>query len=161
MCLKLNAGEIDRLHRARVSGAGDPKEGVQQEFRQIVLDRTKSYLASGARHQVSVSHLDGALPLFVRTPPLANYLDRFPHSCCRARNRFTGQGNYVEPDHQRTQVTILRQNGDGPLRSAGDFARCVRDQYTGGSLVLSSLVRGPNSPANQRYLVYESPGSTA
>jgi hypothetical protein len=157
--LKLNAGEIDRLHRARVSGARDPQESVQQEFRQIVLDRTKSYLASGAQDtKPQFLTLMQHSPLFVRTPPLGNYLERFPAIPLAGAESFLywSKETYAwNPMISVTQVTIVRNNGDGPLPEVLVISRDVfATRYTGGSLVLSSLVRGPNLPANQRYLVY-------
>ena len=54
-----------------------------------------------------------------------------------------------------TQVTILRSSGEGPLPGGALISRDIfSTRYTGGSLVLSSLLRDPGSPKQQRYLVY-------
>jgi hypothetical protein len=157
--LKLNAAEIERLHRAGVAGSRDSKESVQQEFRQIVLDRTKSYLASGAQEtKAQFLTLMQHSPQLVRTAPLANYLELFPWAPLPGAESFLywSKETYAwNPMISVTQVTILRNSGDGPLPEVLVISRDVfTTRYTGGSLVLSSLVRAPSSPANQRYLVY-------
>ena len=54
-----------------------------------------------------------------------------------------------------TQVTILRNDSDEALPEVLVVSRDIfATRYTGGSLVLSSLIRDPNAPPNRRYLVY-------
>ena len=78
--LKLNPDEIERLHRARAAGTpADANERVQREFRQVVLDRAKIYLASGALESKDQFHAFMQHSPFVRrVPHLVNYLKRYP-----------------------------------------------------------------------------------
>ena len=157
--LKLNGGEIERLQRARRSGAGDPKERVRQEFRQIVLERATGYLASGAVDaKPQFLTLMEHSPFVARMPQLASYLERFPTASLAGAESFLywSKETYAwSPMISVTQVTIVRNSGDGPLPEVLVVSRDVfATRYTGGSLVLTSLVRDPALPSNQRYLVY-------
>jgi hypothetical protein len=54
-----------------------------------------------------------------------------------------------------THLTIVRNSGDGPLPEVLVISRDIfSSRYTGGSLVLTALVRDPSSPPTQRYVVY-------
>jgi len=157
--LKLNANEIERLHRASASRAGVPSDTVQQEFRQIVLERTKNFLADGTQEtKPQFLTLMQNSPLVLRTPPLANYLERYPAAPLAGAESFLywSKETYAwNPMISVTQVTILRSSGEGPLPEVLVISRDIfSTRYTGGSLVLSSLVRDPTSPKQQRYLVY-------
>src|SRR5215471_4534526 len=78
--LKLSADEIERLHRARAAGtAADANERVQREFRQIVLDRAKNFLASGTMDSKDqFMALMQHSPFVLRMPQLVNYLEHYP-----------------------------------------------------------------------------------
>jgi hypothetical protein len=157
--LKLNAAEIDRLHRARVSGARDPRESVRQEFRQVVLDRATGYLAGGAQDtKPQFLTLMQNSPLVARTPQLASYLERFPAAPLPGAESFLywSKETYAwNPMISVTQVTILRNVGDSALPEVLVISRDIfATRYTGGSLVLTSLVRDPGPAATRRYLVY-------
>jgi hypothetical protein len=157
--LKLNTDEIERLHRASAAGASDPRERVQREFRQIVLERAKRFLADGTQETKSqFLTLMQRSPYILRTPQLANYLQHYPAVPLSGAESFLywSKETYAwNPMISVTQVTILRSSGDGPLPEVLVISRDIfSTRYTGGSLVLSSLFRDPNAPAHQRYLVY-------
>jgi hypothetical protein len=158
--LKLNPDEIERLHRARASGTpGDSNERVQREFRQIVLDRTKSYLASGTleskdQFQALMQHS----PFVLRFPELVSYLDRYPSTPLAGTESFLywSKETYAwKPMITVTHLTILRNGADSPLPEVLVISRDIfASRYTGGSLVLTALVHDPASPPTQRYVVY-------
>ena len=157
--LKLNVGEIERLHRVAAANTANPGDSVQREFRQILLDRVKSYLATGAQDQkAQFLTLMQRSPFVIRTPELANYLEHFPTAPLPGAESFLywSKETYAwNPMISVTQVTILRSIGDSPLPEVLVISRDIfATRYTGGSLVLTSLVRDPRTPANQRYLVY-------
>ena len=157
--LKLTANEIDRLHRARTPGAADTDAGMDREFRQIVLDRVKSFLASGTQDgQAQFLTLLSHSPFVTRAPEVANYLARFPAAPLTGAESFLywSKETYAwNPMITVTHVTILRGNGEGPLPEVMVISRDIfATRYTGGSLVLASLVRDPGTPPNKRYLVY-------
>jgi len=157
--LKLNTEEIERLHRASASRTSVPNDTVQQEFRQIVLERTKHFLASGTQDtKTQFLTLMQNSPFVLRTPQLANYLERYPAAPLPGAESFLywSKETYAwNPMITVTQVTILRSSGDGPLPEVLVISRDIfSTRYTGGSLVLSSLVRDPAAPKQQRYLVY-------
>jgi hypothetical protein len=157
--LKLSAVEIERLHRAAAANATDPNASVQREFRQIVLDRANRYLSLGAQDEpAQFLTLIQHSPFVGRTPQLASYLEHFPSVRLAGGESFLywSKETYAwNPMITVTQVTILRSAGDGELPEVLVVSRDIfATRYTGGSLVLSSLVRDPSSPANQHYLVY-------
>src|SRR5262249_60371499 len=70
--LKLSDEEIERLHRAPAPNASDAKLKVQQEFRQILLERTKRYLANGTQDtKPQFLTLMQRSPFVMRTPQLS------------------------------------------------------------------------------------------
>ena len=157
--LKLAPEEIERLNRASASGTSDPRERIRQEFRQLVLERAKRFLASGTQEtKPQFLTLMQRSPFILRTPPLANYLEHYPAIRLPGAESFLywSKETYAwNPMISVTQVTILRSSGEGPLPEVLVISRDIfSTRYTGGSLVLSSLVRDPNAPAQQRYLVY-------
>jgi hypothetical protein len=157
--LKLSDEEIERLHRAAASNGNDPKPKVQQEFRQILLERTKRYLANGTQDtKPQFLTLMQRSPFVMRTPQLSNYLEHYPAVALPGAESFVywSKETYAwNPMISATQVTILRSSSDGPMPEVLVISRDIfSTRYTGGSLVLSSLVRDPGAPANQRYLVY-------
>lgn len=157
--LKLNPDEIERLHRAAASGASDPKDTVQREFRQLVLERARRFLANGTQETkpqfLTLMHNS---PSVLRAPQLANYLEHYPAVPLPGAESYLywSKETYAwNPMISVTQVTILRSSGEGPLPEVLVISRDVfSTRYTGGSLVLSSLVRDPSSPKQQRYRVY-------
>jgi hypothetical protein len=157
--LKLAADEIERLHRASAAGASDSKDGVRREFRQIVLERTKRFLATGAQEtKAQFLTLMQHSPFIQRTPQLANYLEHYPAIPLAGAESYLywSKETYAwNPMISVTQVTILRSNGEGPLPEVLVISRDIfSTRYTGGSLVVSSLFRDPGAPSQQRYLVY-------
>lgn len=157
--LKLNSDEIERLHRARTPGAADPAEGVQRAFRQIVLERAKSYLATGTQDSKDqFLTLMQHSPFVLRAPQLVDYLEHYPSARLIGAESFLywSKETYAwNPMISVTHVTILRSHGDGPLPEVLVISRDIfATRYTGGSLVLSALVRDPSLPPAQRYLVY-------
>jgi hypothetical protein len=157
--LKLNDAEIERLHRVAAPSTAHSDESVQREFRQIMLDRVRSYVATGAQDQKAhfVTLMQHS-PFVIRTPQLANYLENFPTTSLPGAESFLywSKETYAwSPLISVTHVTILRTSGDSRLPEVLVISRDIfATRYTGGSLVLSSLVRDPRAPANQRYLVY-------
>jgi hypothetical protein len=157
--LKLTATEIERLHRARGPDAANPDAGVQREFRQIVLERAKNYLAFGTQDgRPQFLTLMSHSPFVAQAPELASYLERYPAAPLARAESFLywSKETYAwNPLISVTQVTIVRGNGEGPLPEVLVISRDIfATRYTGGSLVLTSLVRDPDAPASRRYLVY-------
>jgi hypothetical protein len=157
--LKLHADEIDRLHRARAAASGDPTDNVRRAFREIVLERTQRYLANGAQDsKPQFQTLLANSPFVSRVPQLATYLERFPAAPIPGSESFLywSKETYAwNPMISVTQVTILRNDSDEALPEVLVVSRDIfATRYTGGSLVLSSLIRDPNAPPNRRYLVY-------
>src|SRR5262245_55255575 len=157
--LKLNPDEIERLHRVSAAGAGDPKDRVQREFRQIVLERAKRFLGDGSQDtKPQFLTLMQRSPFILRTPQLANYLEHYPAAPLPGAESYLywSKETYAwNPMISVTQVTILRSSGDGPLPEVLVISRDIYStRYTGGSLVLSSLVHDPSAPTGRRYLVY-------
>jgi len=157
--LKLTGPEIERLHRVKVPDAAASRAAVDQEFRQIVLDRAKNYLAFGTQDgQPQFLTLMSHSPYIARAPELASYLERYPQAPLPRAESFLywSKETYAwNPMITVTQVTILRSNGEGPLPEVLVISRDIfATRYTGGSLVLTSLIRDPGAPANRRYLVY-------
>jgi hypothetical protein len=157
--LKLTGPEIERLHRAKVPDAAASHAAVEQEFRQIVLERAKNYLASGIQDgQPQFLTLMSHSPYIARAPELASYLERYPQAPLPRAESFLywSKETYAwNPMITVTQVTIVRGNGEGPLPEVLVVSRDIfATRYTGGSLVLSALIRDPDAPANRRYLVY-------
>src|SRR5262245_18023344 len=157
--LKLNPDEIERLHRASPSGTRDSRDTVQQEFRQLLLERAKRYLANGTQDtKTQFLTLMQASPFILRTPRLANYLEYYPAVPLPGAESYLywSKETYAwNPMISVTQVTILRSGLEGPLPEVLVISRDIfSTRYTGGSLVLSSLVRDPSAPTHQRYLVY-------
>src|SRR5262249_32955968 len=118
--LKLNPDEIERLHRARAAGSpADSNDRVQREFRQVVLDRAKSYLASGTleskdQFQILMQHS----PFVLRVPQLGSYLDQYPSAPLTGTESFLywSKETYAwKPMITITHLTILRGGGDSPL----------------------------------------------
>ena len=93
-----------------------------------------------------------------RVPDVADYLERFPAAPLLGAESFLywSKETYAwNPMITVTQVTIVRGNGEGPVPEVLVISRDIfATRYTGGSLVMSSLVRDPGAPANRRYLVY-------
>ena len=158
--LKLNPDEIERLHRARAAGAAaDSNARVQQEFRQIVLERAKNYLASGTlASKDQFLTLMQHSPFVLRMPQLVNYLEHYPSAQLAGAESFLywSKETYAwNPMISVTHLTILRNRGDGALPEVLVISRDIfATRYTGGSLVLAALVRAPNSPPAERYVVY-------
>lgn len=157
--LKLSAEEIDRLHRARTPGAADASERVQREFRQIVLERAKNYLATGTleaptQFQALMQHS----PFILRDPQLVNYLEHYPSAQLTGAESFLywSKETYAwSPMISVTHLTIVRSTGEGPFPEVLVISRDIfATRYTGGSLALAALVRDPSLPPTQRYLVY-------
>jgi hypothetical protein len=158
--LKLSSDEIERLHRARAAGAvADSNERVQLEFRQIVLERAKNYLASGILDSKDqfLALLQHS-PFVLRAPQLVNYLQQYPSAPLMGAESFLywSKETYAwNPMVSVTHLTILRSRGDGPLPEVLVISRDIfATRYTGGSLVLAALVHDPASPPTQRYVVY-------
>jgi hypothetical protein len=158
--LKLNPDEIERLHRARAAGTPtDSNERVQREFRQIVLDRTKTYLAAGTleskdQFQALIQHS----PFVLRVPQVVNYLEQYPSAPITGTESFLywSKETYAwKPMITVTHVTIIRSGANGPLPEVLVISRDIfATRYTGGSFVVTALVRDPGLPETQRYVVY-------
>jgi hypothetical protein len=138
-----------RASRTRVPRDEHP----QQEFRQIVLERTKHFLANGAQDtKPQFLTLMQSSPIRPWSPQLANYLERYPAAPLPGAESFLywSKETYAwNPMISVTQVTILRSSGDGPLPEVLVISRDIfSTRYTGGSLVLSSLVRDPTAPSS-------------
>jgi hypothetical protein len=157
--LKLNADEIERLHRAQAAGTpAESNERVQREFRQVVLDRAKHYLAAGTveskeQFQTLMQHS----PFVLRVPQVVNYLERYPSAPLTGTESFLywSKETYAwKPMVTVTHLTIIR-TANGPLPEVLVISRDIfASRYTGGSLVVTALVRDPSLPETQRYVVY-------
>ena len=157
--LKFNGTEIEQLKRAAGTSAVDQKDAVEREFRQILLARTKRFLEHGpedtkSQFQTLLQHS----PFVLRAPKLANYVEQYPKVAWPGAETFLywSKETYAwKPMITVTHVTILRGTGDSALPEVLVISRDIfASRYTGGSLVLASLIRDPSADAKQRYLVY-------
>jgi hypothetical protein len=162
--LKLSAPEMERLRKA---GEGKSDQEVQQEFRQILLERVQLYLKTGEippyedqKGKVSpASHfgtlLDHTAFLTGQLPEVADYLRHFPSDNDPEVESFV----YWSKEHaagkpiiSMTHVNIVRKHdGSGP-----DTVIVSRDifstHYIDASLSVTALISsGPGEP---RYLTY-------
>jgi hypothetical protein len=162
--LKLSAPEMKKLQQAEGKGGS---EAVQQEFRQIVLDRVKQYLANGQippdddhRQEVQPSErfivlLDHMPFLTERTPQLAKELRDYPSSADPAIESFL----YWSKERLArkamisvTHVNIMRSR-DPRLPDVLIVGRDVfSSHYIDASLSVTALMHGSANGTN--YLVY-------
>jgi hypothetical protein len=156
--LKLESNEIARLQQA--AARSDPSNGaaIEQEFRQILVDRAEQYGHRGDQEgQPQFTSLLQHSPYMKRLPHLASYLEGYPAPAPGGSESFLywSKETYAwKPMITITHVTILHGGED---QAAPEIVVASRDlfstRYTSGSLVLTLLLRDPNVPSH-RYLVY-------
>jgi hypothetical protein len=158
--LKLDPDEIERLHKTSASNdAATSKSAIEDEFRRIVVERARRYLAHGD---------DDSQPEFgmllqnspyaqLKMPHLVAYLKRYPEARlpdCESFLYWSKETYAWKPMITVTHVTILRANGDEGTPEVIVASRDVfASRYTSGSFVVTLLLRNPDN-ASQRYLVY-------
>ncbi|PYQ97421.1 MAG: hypothetical protein DMF97_13935, partial [Acidobacteria bacterium] len=162
--LKLDPEEVVRLHKA--SGSNDvaaSKSAIEDEFRRIVVERARRYLARGGDDgQPEFGVLLQHSPYVqLKMPRVVAYLARYPEA--RPETRLPDCESFLywsketyawKPMITVTHVTILRGNGN---EGAPEVVVASRDvfatRYTSGSFIVTLLLRNPENPS-QRYLVY-------
>ena len=153
--LQLTAGEIDQLHAAQDKSS----DGLDEEFRRIVLQRTKAYLAHGdetteGEFTVLLQHSP-----YVRSrlPQLARYIRQFPNDRVQGVDSFLywSKATYAwKPIVSVTLVTIRRTAPGSGLPEVVVASRDVfSTRYTTGSFGLTMLFADDSAPTHH-YLVY-------
>jgi hypothetical protein len=152
--LKLTPEEIGQLQRA---AAGKSRDALQDEFRRVVVERTKNYLRDGDKrtNQEFSTLLEHSAYLRARMPTLTEHLERYPAVRINGAESFlywTKEVYAWKPMISVTHVTIVRGGeSDSPevvVASRDVFAT----RYTSASLTVSMMFRDSDSP--RRYLVY-------
>jgi hypothetical protein len=156
--LKITPDEIRRLQQALAQNDGDGNASLNREFRRILVERVKNYLAHGdpeggdefsalLRHSPYVQ---------AQVPQLGLHLESYPAHPLPDAESFVywSKEEYGwKPMITATHVTILR--GDG-AQGRPELIVVSRDilatRYTSASFVLTLLFREPSS--SQHYLVY-------
>jgi hypothetical protein len=153
--IALSAAEMTRLQHAAAGAGSEWKAGVQREFRRIVLQRIRTFLADGQPGLAPIHAILKHSTFLSRNAPLfAEYVGRYPHA------PMTGVESFLYWSKERlagkpivilTHVSMLRGQGDTlpDVLVAGRqvFAtRCIN-----ASLGVTALVRGERGV---RYLVY-------
>jgi hypothetical protein len=147
---------MTRLQRA-AQGGDNWKADMQREFRRVVFQRIKTYLAEGPpalpaqRFSTILEH-----STFLRTnaPLFAEYLARYPHAPMAGVESFlywSKERLAGKPIAIVTHVSMLRAQNDGfpDVLVAGRQVFATR--YITASLGVTALVR---DEGNARYLVY-------
>jgi hypothetical protein len=163
--LKLSTEEMKRLQKPTAPGNSDPS--VQQEFRQMILDRLQNYLTSGQippddDHHKEVQPERLFESLLQESPFLTEHL---PQLAENLRGHFTGSGNGIESffywskEHlarkavvSATQVTIVRNDVPGLPDALVVDKDIFNSHYLNASLSVTALMRG--GPTGSNYLVY-------
>jgi hypothetical protein len=165
--IKLSGVEMTQLQRAQTEAKGDSAAAVQQEFRQILLNRVQQYLANGDippdedhHKQMKPSSRFGLLLdhtpfLKDRLPQLAEDLRDHPFNAEPGVETFL----YWSKEHLArkamisiTHVSIVRSH-DANLPDTLIIGRDVfSSHYIDASLSVTALMRGETNRAN--YLVY-------
>jgi hypothetical protein len=158
--LKLDPEEIDRLHKTSASNdAAASKSAIEEEFRRIVVERARRYLARGdddgqPEFGMLLQHSPYAQ---LKLPHVVAYLERYPEARlpdCESFLYWSKETYAWKPMITVTHVTILRGNGDDGTPEVIVASRDVfASRYTSGSFVVTLLLRNPDN-ASQRYLVY-------
>jgi hypothetical protein len=153
--IALSAPEMTQLHQAAVDSGSDWKAGVQLEFRRVVLQRIKAFLADGQPALAPFSMiLEHSTFLGANAPLFAEYLARYPHA------PMTGVESFLYWSKERlagkpiaivTHVSMLRAQGEAfpDVLVAGRQVFATR--YITASLGVTALVPGERGV---RYLVY-------
>jgi hypothetical protein len=156
--LKLDPEEIDSLHKTSASNAAS-KSAIEEEFRRIVVERARRYLARGdddgqPEFGMLLQHSPYAQ---LKLPHVVDYLERYPEARlpdCESFLYWSKETYAWKPMITVTHVTILRGNGDDGTPEVIVASRDVfASRYTSGSFVVTLLLRNPDN-ASQRYLVY-------
>jgi hypothetical protein len=160
--LKLDPEEVARLHKASGSNSNDAaasKSAIEDEFRRIVVERARRYLARGdddgqPEFGMLLEHSPYAQ---LKMPHLVAYLERYPAARlpdCESFLYWSKETYAWKPMITVTHVTILRGNGNEGTPEVIVASRDVfATRYTSGSFIVTMLLRNPENGA-QRYLVY-------
>ena len=168
--LKLAGSEMDRLRRA-LAGAGDDwRPALQDEFRQILLERVQSYLADGHAAVQGYEDKDGPLSLESRFSLLVNRSSFLTGSAPRFAD--TSIGIHARRSRTWNRSSTGRRNASTAARRSSarpTSASCVgptaafptrwsrekgslRPHYVNASLGLTAIMRG--RPGSPNYLAY-------
>lgn len=163
--LKLSASEMKRLRESAEGSGGD--DAVQQEFRQILLERVQLYLRTGeippyqdrhasvspASHFVTLLDHTGSLTSHV--PQISEYLRNYPSRPDEQIESFVywskeqSEGKAII---SMTHVNIIR-NHEGNLPDTLIVSRDIfSTHYVDASLSITALISGDSGHSN--YLVY-------
>jgi hypothetical protein len=164
--LKLAGAEMAQLQRAEAEAKSDPREAVQEAFREIVLNRVQQYLATGQipsdeDHHTPVqpsSHFGALLEhtpfLQDRLPELTADLRHFPSKSPGVESLF-----YWSKEHlaRKSMVSVTHESivryQDVGIPDTLVVARDIFcSHYINASLSVTALMRGEGNGPN--YLVY-------
>jgi hypothetical protein len=165
--VKLAAVEIERL-RAQMDESPGALEAVRHEFRQIVLDRARQYLAEGDlglppyhddRVPVSADvEVASLLPRLGLPEPLvpgvADYLQWFPRvmnpNVVDSFLYWSTETLGAKPIASVTHVTLLRGEGPGGLTTLAVSKQVFASHYRDGAMSVTAVT----GTGSERYLVY-------
>jgi hypothetical protein len=165
--IKLAGAEMAQLKRAEAEAKSDPREAVQEAFRQIVLNRVQQYLATGQipsdeDHRTTVQPSSRFAALLEHTPFLE---DRVPELTAALRDFPSKPGPGVESvlywskEHLArksmvsvTHESIVRYHDTGMPDTLVVARDVFCSHYINASLSVTALMRGAGSGPN--YLVY-------
>lgn len=168
--LKLAASEIEVLQRAWKSGGDDRAEHVQRAFRNVLLERARSYLEGGlealppyhdsdlsvAPQPVFASALSQLTFFYRGAPRFAAYLEHYPKLDIPEVESFLYWSK--EQLGRKTSITVTHVGivGGDPDRGEPEILvagkQIFSTHYTNGSIGLTMLFRGKEE--GPHYLVY-------
>lgn len=167
--LKLAGPEMAALRQAAASAGDGWRDAVVGDFRRMVLDRVRTYLATGQAALPAYEDRDTPVPpasvfaalaqhstfLVAHVPALVSYLERYPRPAPPGVTSFLYWsieefGN--RPTLSVTHVAILQPDTDTMPEAIVAGKQVFATHYMDGSLNITAIVRG-DTPADH-YLVY-------
>lgn len=167
--LKLSAGEMSQLRRTADEAGSEWRPALQLAFRQVILQRVKTYLAGGHaalppyddRRDLATaaasfaSILDHSVFLSDRLPRFAEYLRRYPRAAMPdiesfvywSKERLAGKAIA-----RVTHVSMLRSADPGVPDALVAGKEIFATHYLNASLGLTAILRQPGAPTYLAYL---------
>jgi hypothetical protein len=167
--VKLAAGEIERLRGAIAGVQAAWKPRLQDAFRDVVLQRVQTYLASGHAalppyddhdepvrpEEVFSSVMRQSVSVTEHLPQFADYLERYPHAPVPAVESFiywSKERLAGKPVISATHVSILRTSEAALPEALVAGTQIFATHYMNGALSLTAILRGRSG--SQNYLAY-------
>jgi hypothetical protein len=169
--LELSAADMRQLQGAADESGAAWKPALQQAFRQVVLQRVRTYLAGG--QAALPSHDDEAQPVWPgsrlaallgrsisltqRLPRFAEYVSGYPRVQMPDVESFVYWSREQIASRAITSVThvsVLRSTEVGLPDALVVGKEFFATRYVSGSLALTAIVRAPATAGTDHYLVY-------